>query len=166
MLQYHTCVQYMWIHIIYIQLAAMLCGSRPPRTPKNTSFLGVTQPPGSRSSYILGDTTRPRHITYVLVWSKSDRRRLRKTLHKQADKPTDATKIMVTWPWTNSESKPQWNGPSETQPNLQTQKASDLVTDLCHEQLTLGHETRDQQQNKNSIVVTFQHTVIHFLLDY
>jgi len=39
-----------------------------------------------------------------------------------------------------------------------TQKASDLVTDLCHEQLTLGHETWDQQQNKNSIVVTCQHT--------
>jgi len=38
-----------------------------PKTPKNTSFLGVTQPQGSRSPYILGDTTRPRHITYVLV---------------------------------------------------------------------------------------------------
>ena len=70
-----------------------------PKTPKNTSFLG------SPSPYILGDTTRPRHITYVLVWSKSDQRRLRKTLHKQTnkqrDKPTDTTKIMVTWPWTN-----------------------------------------------------------------
>jgi len=38
-----------------------------PQTPKNTSFLGVTQPQGSHSPYILGDTTRPRHITYVLV---------------------------------------------------------------------------------------------------
>ena len=38
-----------------------------PKTPKNTSFLGVTQPQGSHSPYILGDTTRPRHITYVLV---------------------------------------------------------------------------------------------------
>ena len=38
-----------------------------PKTPKNTSFLGVTQPQGSQSPYILGDTTRPRHITYVLV---------------------------------------------------------------------------------------------------
>jgi len=34
-----------------------------PKTPKNTSFLGVTQPQGSHSPYILGDTTRPRHIT-------------------------------------------------------------------------------------------------------
>ena len=48
------------------------------------------------------NTTRPRHITYVLVWSKSDRRRLRKTLHKQTNRQTDTTKIMVTWPWTNS----------------------------------------------------------------
>jgi len=50
-----------------------------PKTPKNISFLGVTQPQGSHSPYILGDTTRPRHITYVLVWSKSDQKRLRKT---------------------------------------------------------------------------------------
>ena len=35
-----------------------------PKTPKNTSFLGVTQPHrGSHSPYILGDPTRPRHIT-------------------------------------------------------------------------------------------------------
>jgi len=38
-----------------------------PKAPKNTSFLGVTQPQGSRSPYILGDTTRPRHITCVLA---------------------------------------------------------------------------------------------------
>jgi len=78
-----------------------------PKTPKNTSFLGVTQPPqGSHSPYILGDTTRPGRVTYVLVWSKSDQRRLRKTLHKQTnkqtDRQTDTTKIMVTWPWTNT----------------------------------------------------------------
>jgi len=41
------------------------------------------------SPYILGDTTRPRHITCVLLWSKSDQRRLRKTLHKQTDRQTD-----------------------------------------------------------------------------
>jgi len=40
-------------------------------------------------------------MTYVQVWSKLDQRRLRKTLQKQTDKPTDTTKIMVTWPWTN-----------------------------------------------------------------
>jgi len=37
-----------------------------PKTPKN-NVLRVTQPPGSHSPYILGDTTRPRHITCVLV---------------------------------------------------------------------------------------------------
>ena len=78
-----------------------------PKTPKNTSFLGSLSPQGSHSPYILGDTTRPRRITYVQVWSKSDQRRLRKTLHKQTDKQTnrrqtDTTKIIVTWPWTNT----------------------------------------------------------------
>ena len=76
-----------------------------PKTPKNTSFFGSPSPQGSHSPYILGDTTRPGHVTCVLVWCKSDRRRLRKTLHKQTDrqtnKQTDTTKIMVTWPWTN-----------------------------------------------------------------
>jgi len=42
-----------------------------PKTPKNTSFLGVTQPQGLHGPYILRDTTRPRHITYVLVGSKT-----------------------------------------------------------------------------------------------
>jgi len=88
-------------------LAATLCGSWPgvqsasPKTPKNTHFLGSPSPQGSHSPYILGDTTRPRHVTYAQVSSKSDQRRLRKTLHKQTDKPTDTTKIMATWPWTN-----------------------------------------------------------------
>ena len=73
---------------------------REPQNPKNTSFLGVTQPQGSHSPYILGDTTTPRHVTYVQVSLKSDQRRLRKTAqtNKQTDKPTDTTKIMVTWP--------------------------------------------------------------------
>ena len=35
-----------------------------PKTPKNTSFQGSPSPQGSHSPYILGDTTRPRHITY------------------------------------------------------------------------------------------------------
>ena len=59
------------------------------KTPKNTSFYGSPSPQGSQSPYILGDTTRPRHITYVLVWSKSDQRRLRKTLHKQTSSQTN-----------------------------------------------------------------------------
>jgi len=60
-----------------------------PKTPKNTTFLVSPSPHGSHSPYILGDTTRPRRITYVQVWSKSDQRRLRKTLHKQTNKQTD-----------------------------------------------------------------------------
>ena len=60
-----------------------------PKTPTNTSFYGSPSPQGSHSPYILGDTTRPRRITCVLVWSKSDQRRLRKTLHKQTEKQTD-----------------------------------------------------------------------------
>jgi len=59
----------------------------PPNPPKY-KFLGVTQPQGSHSPYILRDTTRPRRITCVLVWSKSNQRRLRKTLHKQTDRQT------------------------------------------------------------------------------
>jgi len=37
------------------------------KTPKKYKFLRVTQPQGSHSPYILEDTPRPRHITYVLV---------------------------------------------------------------------------------------------------
>jgi len=72
-----------------------------PKTHKIQIFGGSPSPQGSQSPYILGDTTRPGHVTCVLVWSKSDRRRLRKTLHRQTDSQTDTTKIMVTWPWTN-----------------------------------------------------------------
>ena len=71
----------------------------PIKTVGRDSFLSPS-PQGSHSPYILGDTARPRHITCVLVWSKSDQRRLTKTLHKQTDRQTD-TKIMITWPWTN-----------------------------------------------------------------
>ena len=79
-----------------------------PKTPKNTIFWESPSPQGSHSTYVLGDTTRPGHVTHVLVWSKSDQRRLRKTLHKQTnkqtDKPTDTTRIMVTSPWTKNTS--------------------------------------------------------------
>jgi len=60
-----------------------------PKPLKIQVFWGSPSPQGSHSPYILGDTTRPGHVTYVLVWSKSDRRRLRKTLHKLTDKQTD-----------------------------------------------------------------------------
>jgi len=62
-----------------------------PKTPKNTSFWGSPSPQGSHSRYILGDTTRPGHVTCVLVWSKSDQRRLTKNLHKQTDRQTNKT---------------------------------------------------------------------------
>jgi len=48
-----------------------------PKTPKKYKFFRCPQ--GSHSPYILRDTTRPRHITCILVWSKSDQRRLRKS---------------------------------------------------------------------------------------
>ena len=60
--------------------------------PLKYKFLGVSQPQGSHSPYILGDTTRPGHVTCVLVWSKSDRRRLKKNsaqTNKQTDKQTN-----------------------------------------------------------------------------
>ena len=60
-----------------------------PKTPKNTSFLGVTQPPGVAQPLYSRDTTRPRRITCVLVWSTSDQRRLRKTVHKQTNRQTN-----------------------------------------------------------------------------
>jgi len=49
------------------KLAATLCGLRPPQNPQNTSFGGSPSPQGSHRPYILGDTTRPGHVTYVLV---------------------------------------------------------------------------------------------------
>jgi len=103
-----------------------------PKTPKNTSFLGVTQPQGSHSPYILRDTSRPRHITYVLVWSKSDQRRLTKLCtNKQTNRQTDTTKIMVTWPWTNSRQKVnrlKWRHSRREQQQLQR---------CCCQQLTV-----------------------------
>ena len=41
--------------------------SLSPKTPKNTIFLGSPSPQTLHSPYILGDTTRPRHITSVLA---------------------------------------------------------------------------------------------------
>jgi len=59
-----------------------------PKTHKNTSFLGVTKPPGvAQPLYSRGHNET--HITYVQVWSQSDQRRLRKTLHKQTDRQTN-----------------------------------------------------------------------------
>ena len=72
-----------------------------PKIPKNTSFLGVTQPPGvAQPLYILGDTTRPRHNMYpslIEIGSKTAEKNSAQTI-KQTDRQTDTTKIMVTWP--------------------------------------------------------------------
>jgi len=38
-----------------------------PKTPKKYKFLGVTQLPGVAQPYILGNTTRPGHVTCFLV---------------------------------------------------------------------------------------------------
>jgi len=67
---------------------AMVVHGRP-KPLKMQVFWGSSSLQGSYSPYILGDTTRPGHVTCVLVWSKSDRRRLRKTLHKQTNKQTN-----------------------------------------------------------------------------
>ena len=89
-----------------IKLAATLWWfTAAPKPLKIQVFGGSPSPQGSYGPYILRDTTRPGHATCVLVWSKSDQRRLRKTLHKQTDRQTDTTKIMVSWLWTN---KSQW----------------------------------------------------------
>jgi len=59
-----------------------------PKTPNNTSFLRVTQPPWVAQSLYsmieIGSKTAEKNCT-----------------NKQTDDPTDTTKIMVTWPWTN-----------------------------------------------------------------
>jgi len=60
-----------------------------PKCLKIQVFWGSPSPHRSYSPYILGDTTRPGHVTCVLVWSKSDRTRLRKTLHKQTNRQTN-----------------------------------------------------------------------------
>jgi len=60
-----------------------------PKTPKKQVFYRSPIPQGSHSAYILGHTTRPRHLTYVQVSSKADQRRLTKTLHNQTDKQTN-----------------------------------------------------------------------------
>jgi len=56
-----------------------------PKPLKIQVFLGDNQPPGVAQA-LYSREQRPRHITYVQVWSKPDQRHLRKTLHKQTNK--------------------------------------------------------------------------------
>jgi len=97
------------------KLAAMLRCSRPgvqsasSKTPKIQVFLGVTQPPGvAQPLYSRGhNKTQTYNICPSLMEIGS------KTAEKnsaQTDKPTDTTKIMVTWPWTNQLRNVRQNG--------------------------------------------------------
>jgi len=68
-----------------------------PKTPKNTSFFRVTQPPGvAQPLYSRGHNyTQTYNICPSLIEIGS------KTAEKnctQTDRQTDTTKIMVTWP--------------------------------------------------------------------
>jgi len=62
-----------------------------PQTPKNTSFLGSPNPKGSYSPYILGDTTRPGHVTcpsLIQIGSKTAEKNSAQT-NKQTDRQTN-----------------------------------------------------------------------------
>jgi len=55
-----------WATVIKTSGYAMVVHGHP-KTPKNTSFGGSLSPQGSYSPYILRDTTRPGHVTCVIV---------------------------------------------------------------------------------------------------
>ena len=82
----HATWWWWWLLLLTSDYAMVVHGR--PKTPKIQVFWGSPSPQGSHSPYILRDTIRPGHVTCALVRSKSDRRRLRKTLHKQTDKQT------------------------------------------------------------------------------
>jgi len=91
-----------WVSEQMIKLVATLWWfTAAPKNPKIEVFGGHPAPRGrtSHSPYILGDTTRPGRVTLCPSLIEIGRRRLRKTLHKQTNRQTDTTKIMVTWPW-------------------------------------------------------------------
>ena len=75
--------------------------------PLKIQILGVTQPQASHSPYILGDTTRPRHITYVLASLIEIGSKIAEKNSAQTNRQTDTTKIMVTWPWINTRYTPE-----------------------------------------------------------
>jgi len=70
-----------------------------PKTPKNTSFLGVTQPPGvAQPLYSRGHNyTQTYNIcpSLIEIRSKTAEKNSAQT-NKQTDKPTETTKLMVT----------------------------------------------------------------------
>jgi len=77
------------------------CNPRAPKPLKIQVFKGSPSPQGSHSTYILWDTTRPRHITQTYNICPNLIEIGAKTAQKksaQTNKPTDTTKIMVTWP--------------------------------------------------------------------
>jgi len=75
-----------------------------PKTLKIQVF-GVTQPPGVvQPLFSRGHNyTRTCNISTSLIHigSKTAEKNSAQT-NKQTDKPTDTTKIVVTWPWTNN----------------------------------------------------------------
>ena len=84
------------------------CNPRAPKPLKIQVFKGSPSPQGSHSTYILWDTTRPRHITQTYNTCPSLIEIGSKTAEKnsaQTNKPTDTTKIMVTWPWSKNAAK-------------------------------------------------------------
>jgi len=84
----------------------------PIKTVGRDKFKGSPSPLGLHSPYILRDKTRPRQITYVLVWLKSDQRRLRKT--KQTDRQTDRHYENNGHLAANQKHQYDWSSPSYT----------------------------------------------------
>ena len=69
-------------------------------------FLGVTQPPGvAQPLYSRGHYYTQTYNIYpslIEIGSKTAEKKSAQT-NRQTDKPTDTTKIMVTWPWTKND---------------------------------------------------------------
>jgi len=79
----------------------MLWWFTAPKTPKNTSFLGVIQPPGvAQPLYSRGhNLTRTCNMcpSLIQIGSKTAEKNSAQT-NRQTEKQTDTTKITVTWP--------------------------------------------------------------------
>jgi len=76
-----------------------------PKTPKNTSFLRVTQPPGAAQPLYSREhnytQTYNIYPTLIEIGSKTAEKnsaQTNKQTNRQTEKQTDITKIMVTWP--------------------------------------------------------------------
>jgi len=78
-----------------------------PKIPKNTSFLGSPSPHGSHNPYILGDTTRPGHVTcpsLIQIWSKTAEKnsaQRNKQTHRQTDRHYENNGHLAVNQWMN-----------------------------------------------------------------